>query len=108
MIFNTPKISDKPDAMRNRNIAVVRPDRSCPSRKTGSSSSDMARVPMRRRDKANQLPCPAGLAHAKCAARLGGERRIFGIVQDHMKGLGSTYFTSVMVALPSGPLIILP
>jgi hypothetical protein len=27
-IFKTPKISDRPEAMRNRNIAVVRPERS--------------------------------------------------------------------------------
>jgi len=44
MIFKTPKISDNPEAMRNRNIAVVRPERNCPSRNTGSSSSDMPHV----------------------------------------------------------------
>src|ERR1700704_3822899 len=60
MIFKTPKISDKPDAMRNRNIAVVRPERSCPSRKNGSSNSDMPRAPERGWRSTRQRRIPKG------------------------------------------------
>src|ERR1700674_1394725 len=50
MILSTPKMSESPDAIRNRNMAVVRPLRSCPIRNVGSGSSNIAYPPAAGRD----------------------------------------------------------
>ena len=109
MIFKTPKISDRPDAMRNRNIAVVRPERSWPSRKTGSSSSDMPRVPgaWLALDASRQVSQDVGVRQ-NAPPDDGAAHLVVAQQAQFMNGLGSTYLTSVMIAFPAGPFTILP
>jgi hypothetical protein len=64
---STPKISDSPEAIRNRNIAVVRPDTACA--KTNESSGTAAADQCGKAREARPADAVRGRAGAGAAAR---------------------------------------